>query len=146
MTRKEIVASVNAILKQNYPAITVESSDKKEGIKRPSFRTSLENVSSDSGMFLKVTTATIRIHYFPSDRDRYSVEIAEMADELEWIFGLSIPVGERFLTSQDVRSQEVDGVLEFDIDIEYTTDTGRDPNEGLPYMEDLEVDTDVSHS
>lgn len=120
LTLKQIKLAINEILIENFPDIEVQSTDVRKGFKRPSFFVQLDTQSRDSGQFVSNRSMIVRIYYFPSDRYEYSLEILEMQDDLENVFSLNFAVQDRVITIDETRAQKVDGVLEFEIDFEFT--------------------------
>src|SRR5690625_5080190 len=120
LTMKQIKLAINEMLRENFPDIGIQSGDIRKGFKRPSFFVQLDTQSRDSGQFVYNRSMIIRIYYFPSDRYEYSLEILEMQDDLENVFSLNFAVQDRVITIDETRAQEVDGVLEIEIDFEFT--------------------------
>lgn len=120
LTMKQIKLAINEMLLENFPDIGIQSGDIRKGFKRPSFFVQLDTLGRDSGQFVSDRSMTVRIYYFPTDRNEYSIELLEMQDDLEDVFSLNFAVQDRVITIDETRAQEVDGVLEFEIDFEFT--------------------------
>lgn len=141
LTLKQIKLAIIDMIMTKFPDIKIQSTDVTSGFKRPSFFVTIDNVNRDSRLYHSIRSMTIRIHYFPSDRNKYSLELLDIQDGLESIFNLNFKVEDRVITINDTRSQEVDGVLEFEFDLNFLesneiTQTG----ELGELMSDLELD------
>lgn len=137
LTMRQITKSITDMIISSFPGIGVQSSDVKEGFKRPSFFAEIVNVGSDTKQFVVDRSMTARIYYFPESRHDYSLEIMDMVDGLDSTFNLSMVVVDRVVTINETRSQTIDGVLEFEFDFEFTDSIQTDNDDDL--MEDLEL-------
>jgi hypothetical protein len=118
ITLKDIKTAVVSKLNANFTQ-EVQSSDVKEGFSRPSFFVELDNATSSSTEEQKHRGLTVRIYYFPSDKNKNSIEILDTQEALENAFDLKLPVLDRKLTINETESVTTDGVLTFSFDIEY---------------------------
>jgi hypothetical protein len=118
ITLKDIKTAVVSVLNSNFTQ-EVQSSDVKEGFKRPSFFVELDNATSSSTEEQKHRGLTIRIYYFPSDRNKNSIELLDIQEALENAFDLKLTVLDRKFTINETESETTDGVLTFSFDIEY---------------------------
>lgn len=119
LTLKQIDKAIADMLNNHFPDIEIQSSDVEEGFKRPSFFMQLDNINTDTRQYYAIRTMTARIYYFPSSRYEYSLEVLDMQDQLNSVFNLNFPVGDRVITIDETRSQVIDKVLEFEFDFEY---------------------------
>jgi len=136
LTLKQIILAINEIILAKFPTIEIQSTDVKEGFKRPSFFVQLDNIDSDTGLYFSKRSMTTRIHYFPSNRHNYSLELMDIQDDLESIFNLNFGVDNRVITIQETRAQTIDGVLEFEFDFGFV-ESKEIADEGVT-MEELE--------
>lgn len=139
ITLQDIFKAVNALIKTKYPDIDVTDSDVKEGFKRPSFFTTVDEVSKTDYLHNFRRTMTLIVYYFPESRYSYKIDILEKIQGLEEIFNKSISVKDRVIhLVDDIESDIVDGVLTMRVDLEYY-DTNEGGSEQLPLMENLEM-------
>ncbi|WP_096199513.1 phage tail terminator family protein [Bacillus sp. FJAT-45350] len=119
--------------------IEINSNDVKEGFKRPSFFVDFDNVRRSSTEEQIERGLTIRIYYFPSDRNKNEVELLDVQEELESLFELKLGVFDRSFNIIETFSEVTDGVLNFSFDIEYFE--GKEIEEAEP-MENLEFNNE----
>ena len=87
ITYAQIVKAVNNKLKTQFPVIKIQDVDETEGLIRPSFRTNIDQIKHSNFMNVaKDREMTIRIYYFPSDKDKNRSEILGIQDQLEDLF------------------------------------------------------------
>ena len=139
---KHVELAINKKLKSAYPEVGIEPDDIKDGIKRPSFFVdfSYNKTTKVSDEFHKKDLSVV-IYYFPSDRNKYSMEILEVSEILEELFlgRLIIEDGteEIIVPINSVDLDTIDGVLQVSFDLEvFTSKVEVDENE---LMEELEV-------
>jgi hypothetical protein len=137
LTYKQIIKTITDMLISKFPLIEVQESDVEEGFKRPSFFISLDGISRDSRKYYSIRSITIRIHFFPTDRYIYSLEVLGVQQELEELFDLTIKVEDRVIPISDTSSLIVDKTLEFDINIEYYEKPLPDGSTEPPLMQEL---------
>lgn len=117
ITYKDLRIAINRQL--NKTGIPVMSKDVQEGFDRPSFFVDFDNVYRDSTETQVERSLTVRIYFFPSNRDDYSIEVLEMQDTLESLFDLKLKVKNRLLNIQEFNSFVNDGVLQCSFDLEF---------------------------
>jgi hypothetical protein len=137
LTYKQIVKTITDMLISKFPLIEVQESDVEEGFQRPSFYISLDGVNRDSRKYYSIRSMIIRIHFFPTDRYIYSLEVLDVQQKLEELFDLTINVEDRVITISDTSSLIADKILEFDINIEYYEKPLSDGSTGPPLMQEL---------
>lgn len=115
---KDIKKAINSIIRMNFTA-KVNSKDIKEGFERPSFFVKLDDIKQQAYDEQIYRSITIRIFYFPSDRDSNSIELIEVQQKLEEVFDLKLRIQDRFLDIDEIESNIVDGILEFYFSIEF---------------------------
>ena len=118
---EDIIAAVKTRLNTNFSEITVNSNDIKEGFDRPSFFIKLDNVIAEN--FMQDTQdnyMTIRVAYFPEDKEINQEELLFMQDSLAEILLMDNVVTVNENISFEVEELEfaiVDDVLHCDFDI-----------------------------
>jgi hypothetical protein len=150
VTYAQIVKAVNTKIEGQFPLIKMDSIDNKEGLKRPSFRTNIDNINVNNFMNIaKDRDMTIRIYYFPSNAEKYRIEILDMQDQLENLF-----LDDNIITTDngfiieiyDTQFDVVDGVLHFYIDIQLSEDFDRSVADGLAEkMEELDFEEELNN-
>jgi hypothetical protein len=138
LTLKQIKLVINNLLLNKFPTIEIQSEDVRQGFNRPCFFVQLDNDDRDTRLYVTERSILVRIHYFPTNRYEYSLEIMDIQDGLESIFNLNFKVETRVITINETRAQTIDGVLEFEFDFEFV-----DPVETIEegdLMGDLELD------
>lgn len=136
LTLKQIKKAINDVLIAKFPAIPVQSNDVKEGFARPSFFVRLEDITRDSRLYVAERSMTVRIYFFPSDRNEYAIELLDTQDSLEQSFDLTLTVEDRHITIGQTSAVEVDGVLQFEFDFSYLESKIAEPTE--PLMAEIE--------
>lgn len=138
----QVKLAINKKLISVYPDIWIEPDDIKDGIKRPSFFVgfSYHKTTKVSDEIYKKDLSVV-IYYFPSDRNKYSMEVLEVGETLEELF-----LGELVIEMVDDRNivpinsvdlDTVDGVLQVSFDLEiFISKVEVDDNE---MMEEIEV-------
>lgn len=137
LSLKQIKLAINNMLITKFPSIDIQSTDIKEGFNRAAFFVTIDNVNRDTRLYHSERSMTIRIHYFPSDRYKNSLELLDIQDDLESIFNLNFIVEDRVITIDDTQSQVVDGVLEFEFDFNFLE--SNDITETGELMGELEI-------
>lgn len=140
ITYSQIVKAINTKIKSAFSNIKFQSIDNNEGLIRPSFRTNLDNVKSSNFMNVaKDREITVRIYYFPTDRNDYRTELLDVQNALESLFldENTISTDDGFIIEiYECEFDVVDGVLHFYFDIMLSEDFNR-VDEG-DNMEELE--------
>ncbi|MCO1599828.1 phage tail terminator family protein [Desulfosporosinus nitroreducens] len=118
---EDILTAVNEKIIVKYPSISVMASeDVKEGFIRPSFFTTLENISRTDYLRKFMRTLTVVIYYFPSDRYKYKLDTMEKTQAIESMFAHGLKVGTRTIQLVDsVESDVTDGVLSSRMEMQY---------------------------
>jgi hypothetical protein len=118
ITYKDIKLAVNEKLISDFD-YEIQSTDIKEGFKRPSFFVEFDNMNHSSTLTQVQRSLTITIYFFPSDRTSYSLEILDVQERLENLFDLKLSVLDRKFNVPETNSEVTDGVLIFSFDIQY---------------------------
>ena len=118
---EDITTAVNQKIAEKYPSIEIMASeDVKEGFKRPSFFTTLENISRTDYLRKFLRTLTVVIYYFPADRYKYKLDTMEKTQAIESMFAHGLKVGTRTIQLvEGVESDVTDGVLASRMEISY---------------------------
>jgi len=139
---KETKLAINNKILSAFPEIEIQGKDIKEGFKRPSFFVgfSYHKTMKVSDEFYKKDLSVV-IYYFPSDRNKYSMEVLEVGETLEELFLGKLVIqmvdDEKVVPINSVDLDTVDGVLQVSFDLEiFTTKIEVDDNE---MMEEIEV-------
>lgn len=137
LSLKDIKLAINEKLLSEFPKIEIQSTDIKEGFKRPSFFVKFDYSSKTDYRFVFERRLTVRIYYFPSDRYQYDIEVIEMQEDIEKLFYLGLQVKDRYLKIEnDIQSELVDGVLIVSFDLSYYDSSYTEPEQEK--MEELE--------
>lgn len=139
ITYKQIKKAINEKLTAKF-AIEINSKDISEGFIRPSFFVDFENMSK-TGLESQVERSfTVRIYFFPTNKDSYSLEVLDVLEGLEEIFDLKLHVEDRYFNIFEGKGEVTDGVLQFEFDIQY--EDGREIEEAET-MQVLEIENEV---
>jgi len=140
ITYKDIKIAVNGLLSRQFE-VDINSNDVKEGFLRPSFFVQFNDSIRSSTVYQIEKSLTVRIHYFPSDRYDYSIELLDIQEQLEGLFDLKLPVKDRKINIIEVECVITDGVLVFSFEIEFSEgreiEYGANPNTEL--MQKLDI-------
>lgn len=139
ITYKQIKKSINEKLKAKFN-IEINSRDIREGFIRPSFFVDFENINKNALESQIERSFTVRIYFFPTDRNAPSMEILDVLEQLEEIFDLKLQVGDRHLNIFETNSETTDGVLQFEFDIHF--EDGREVTE-VETMSELKFKNEV---
>ena len=119
----EIELAINKKIKSVYPDIWIEPEDVKDGFKRPSFFIDFpySKTKRISDEFYQKDLSVV-IHYFPSNKNKYSMENTEISEEIEKLFlGKKLIVGDKHIPINSIEIDTVDGVLKVSFDLEVNT-------------------------
>lgn len=110
--------AINSVLETNFPDVGIYAETVKEGFKRPSFFTQIIEIASNYETKNYMSNKLMVVINFFSKNDT-GLENTKMSAALKSAIGMSIQVGERRLTPKNIRSDIVDGVLQFKFDLMY---------------------------
>lgn len=119
ITFKKIRTAVNRKLKANFTGIDVLSKSANKGFERPSFKLELDNVKREGSLTQVEKSCTVRIFYFPTEDDDNAAELLDVQEALGEAFDLKFTVENRHLDIVEPNFDEVDGVLQFEFDIQF---------------------------
>jgi len=147
---ENIITAVNEKIIERYPNISIMASeDVKEGFVRPSFFTTLENISRTDYLRKFMRSLTVVIYYFPKDRYKYKLDTVEKTQGIESMFSHGLKVGTRTIQLvEGVESDVTDGVLSSRMEMMYydvDDDSGGSGGETEMKMQELDfgVNQDV---
>ena len=84
---KDVITAINNLLKENFTDVKRQSTDIRQGYKRPCFYVEMDrDMAYKLNTQLKEKTVSIRIYYFPTTEYDSRVELLDMQDKLENIF------------------------------------------------------------
>ncbi|KOS61722.1 hypothetical protein FJQ98_02960 [Lysinibacillus agricola] len=118
ITFKQIKTTINKKLLSNFD-IDVSSKSANEGFTRPSFKVELDNVRREGYLTQVEKSCTVRIFYFPADEIDNSVELLDVQEKLGDLFDLKFTVEDRHLGINEPNFDEIDGVLQFEFDLQF---------------------------
>ena len=134
----QLLIAINKNLKSNFKDIKVDSKDLEERFDRPSFRTSIDGLRTSAfGTTFKERRFTVRVYYFPKDKNNARLEKIKIIEGLEDSFLQSLFITEKFVIPiEELHFEETDGVLVMDFD---TVTFERIYNDlDIPLMEELD--------
>lgn len=118
ITFEKIRATVTRYLKANFNGIQVSSKSVKDGFARPSFKVELDNVKREGHLTQVERACTVRIFYFPKDENN-SIELLDVQEKLGDLFDLKFSIEDRHLDINEPNFDEIDGVLQFEFDLQF---------------------------
>ena len=140
ITLKELALAINQQIIQAFPSIPITTKDIKEGFSRPSFYVDFDSFrASKPGTRRTEKNNRVTIYFFPTDRYQYKLETLEVQEGLQAAFIDRLVIDESLsLITGETTGEVVDGVLQFEINLEYIEIENVDlADEVLPYMEEL---------
>lgn len=128
ITFKQIKATINKKLQTKFIDIDVSSKSANEGFTRPSFKVQLDNVKREGYLTQVEKSCTVRIFYFPTVENDNAIELLDIQEALGNLFDIKFSVEERHLDIVEPNFNEIDGVLQFEFDLQFFD--GREYGEG----------------
>jgi hypothetical protein len=139
ITYTELHKAIVDKIKTGAPDIAITSTNIEEGITRPSFFVSFDNLKATDFMCEALDReTTVRIYYFPTDEDKNKIEILNMQDTLVNLFLQDnlISVDTDFTVEiEELEFNVIDKVLHCYFELKFYEDYDRDDDTDL--MEDL---------
>jgi hypothetical protein len=140
ITLKDIIKTINTLLKANFPNVKIESSDNAEGFDRPSFYVHVDSNGTGQQNEAVITKKVgIRIYYFPTDEHDCSIELLEIQDGLDNLFSNGFLInGDTYINLDEdgIDYTITDNVLQALFYVNYMN--YKDLDADLEYMEELE--------
>jgi hypothetical protein len=136
---------INGFMYTSYNNVEIQSNDIKKGFERPCFYVEFEGMKkSNFNLVMVDRNITARIYYFPTDRNKYRIELLEVQEILEKIFNSPIMVNESFaITVDEINSEIIDGVMQTSFDlytVEIKDESYYPEDANLEDMEELEIE------
>lgn len=114
----DIKKAINTALKTSFPEIDINAGEIKEGFKRPSFFTQIIPVLREfETQCYTSNKVLVVVNYFP--KKNVELDSLKMMNSLQQTFGMTLKVGNRVLTLQNIRSSMVDEIVQFKFDLDY---------------------------
>lgn len=114
----DIKKAINTALKTSFPEIDINAGEIKEGFKRPSFFTQIIPVLREfETQCYTSNKVLVVVNYFP--KKNVELDSLKMMNSLQQTFGMTLKVGNRVLTLQNIRSSIVDEIVQFKFDLDY---------------------------
>jgi len=139
---KDIHKAIVMRLKTTFPKVEVISENVEEGITRPSFFVSFDNLNAADFMAEALDRKiTVRLYYFSEDKNRNRIELLNIQDDLNDLFLKENMIEIDTNTKVEVEEAEtdiIDKVLHYYFDIKLSEDYDR-PDD-VPLMENLDYD------
>lgn len=118
MNYLDIKKAINDRLKSQF-SIEIQSKDVREGFNRPSFFVEFDDMTRTKYESHEQKSLTVRIYFFPTSSTHYSIELMEVQERLEDVFGLKLKVKDRLININSTESLIVDGILEFSFQLDF---------------------------
>jgi len=122
LTLRQIKAAIEDKLEASFPSVTVRRTGVMTNFNRPSFYVRLDSSVSDNRLYNLIRQVSVDIHYFPTDRYQYTLEMLDTQDLLDATFGLFIVIGDRSISLDQNSGDVIDGVLHFTFSFSYLDD------------------------
>lgn len=122
LTLRQIKSTIEDAIEAAFSSVTVHRTGVQDHFDRPSFFVLMDNIQSDDHLYYRDRSFQVDVHYFPSDRNQYTLEILDTQDKLETVFGLNIPVGDRTILINNGQATVVDGVLHYPFSFKFAED------------------------
>lgn len=141
----DVTLAINQVLKDNFPEVSRESDEVKEGFRLPSFFVQIVPLRfSHESEFYKRLQLLINIKFF--SKTGKEIENIKMSDALGRAFGIVLPVKNRLLKLKNISSNvDKDRILSFNFDLDFITFFDRDAMEKEEYETMLEIITDLEY-
>lgn len=138
LTLIDINKAINRVLKENIPSVKIYDKESVEGFKKPTFFTTVIPLSTEHDTVNYTSNKVmVVINYFNGKDKQKEVDNLKMHSKLLEVFGISIKVLDRSITLRNIRSETIEGVLQFKFDLHYMDSMARETTEDI--MEDLDV-------
>lgn len=140
ITYSTIFATVNLVLKNNFPQVNRLENSVRSGFNKPAFFVQLLPITEDAYNNYAEKLVIVNIHYF-SDK-KTDIDILSMLDGLNSVFVNSIAINDRTLTIGEKRYTVDDNVLQFKFTLDFVDELGLS-EEQYETMEELYLESEV---
>ena len=138
ITLVNIKKSINQVLKDNFSDVKLYAEEVEEGFAKPSFFTQIIPIYSNHDTTnYSSNKLMIVINYF--SKNETELENLKMVDELKKAFGMTLKVGSRYLTLQNIEADTTDGVLQFKFDLNFFDGVETTKEEGYEAAGELKI-------
>ena len=139
---KEVMLAINRKINESLQ-INVDSKNLEEEFKRPSVRTSIDNLKTSAFMqSMKERNFIVRIYYFSKNREKNKIELLEIQEKLEEAFFSHLKIkGAFFIYIDEIIFNVTDGILIGEFEVRTLEEILNDIN--TENMEELEIKTKV---
>ena len=135
----DLKKSINGVLKTNFSPVKLHSSEATEDFKRPAFFTQVIPVISEyDTVNFTSNSVMVVINYF--SKKGTELENLIMYEDIKKAFGMTLKVNQRSFLLRNIRSEIVDGVLQFRFDLDYLVGIEKIDN----YEVMQELDTEIT--
>lgn len=138
LTLIDINKVINRILKTHISTVKIYDKESVEGFRKPTFFTAVMPLSTEHDTVNFTTNKVmVVINYFNGKGKHAEVDNLKMHSKLLEVFGISLKVLDRSITLRNIRSETIEGVLQFKFDLHYKDSMAREATEEI--MEDLDI-------
>lgn len=139
---KEVMLAINRKINESLQ-MNVDSKNLEEEFKRPSVRTSIDNLKTSVFMqSMKERNFIVRIYYFSKNREKNKIELLEIQEKLEEAFFSHLKIkGAFFIYIDEIIFNVTDGILIGEFEVRTLEEILNDIN--TENMEELEIKTKV---
>lgn len=116
---KDIKGKVEEMIQISFPEFEILSRKGGEGVEVASFYIELDNLMKNNRLFNYERSMTIRIYIYPSNTMEGTTGVLEILEDLEGLFELSLRLQDRDIKILETSSKIVDGVFQFEFNINY---------------------------
>jgi len=137
MALVDIRAAAAQKLDTGFPGFYLYYDGLPENFSKPCFLVQIVSASKANEIRFQFTRAvTVNIRYYPDEG--VSIGLLEMQEELERLFDIVIPVGERAINIDRTKGELLEKVLDFTFDLDFT-DSREELEEDFEMMQALEM-------
>lgn len=122
LTMRQIKSAIESQIEVSFPGVTVHKTGVMKSFARPSFYVMILSPNSDDHLYNKKRSISVDIHYFPTERYQHTLELLDVQDTLDTVFGLNLTIVNRVVTLNSQPSDVADGVLHYPFEFEYWED------------------------
>lgn len=119
ITFENIRATVTKNLDDNFNGLKVYRKSVKKGFTQPYFKVELDNVRREGYLTQVEKSCTVRIFYFPANENDSTIELLDVQEKIGDLFDMKFTVEGRHLDIVEPNFDEIDGVLQFEFDLQF---------------------------